>query len=111
MHQPPKLTACAQDAFMAIDHNFAPPKWVYGSSAVARQAKPSKSKPPTTGKRRQTWTQRDAQRALRAIKAEKENRIVRITREGIELVPVGESAGGEPPDKTWDDLKKDNAEK
>jgi hypothetical protein len=43
-----------------------------------------------SGKRRpQIFTQRAVQRALRAAKAEQENRIVRMNKDGsIELVPV-----------------------
>jgi hypothetical protein len=54
------------------------------------------------------------QRALRAVREERESRTVRITRDGaLELVPVGESARGEPRDASWDDLKlkKDDAQK
>jgi hypothetical protein len=41
------------------------------------------------GKRPQIFTQREIQRALRAAKAEKEHRTIRITRDGsIELVPI-----------------------
>jgi hypothetical protein len=46
------------------------------------------------GKRRpQTFTQRAVQRALRAAKAENENRIVRMNQDGsIELVPVSDKS-------------------
>jgi hypothetical protein len=61
---------------------------------------------PQPGNARRFGSQRDVQRALRAVKSEKENRTVRITRDGaLELVPVGKSAEVASPDSSWDDLK------